>query len=306
MYDNDSKGISYTGAFFMLIAFAVAGLIVASLLSVPVWQQLTGQPFSAIKTGMLDPANSNVMKLIQAMNAVLGFLVPTLITAALIHRRPFRLLGFTGKVTITQAGVAILMIGAALLVASSISYLTELIPLTPSLQFRFRQMEDEYSQQVAAIVSMKNPLDFVIALIVMAFLPAVCEEALFRGGLQNFLTRGTGKPWMSIIAVSILFSLAHVSFYGFFSRLLLGIVLGALYYYSGRLWISILAHFLNNAAALAALYFYTRQGKPMEEAFHSEPASLFGFIALPALVALFFYFKRISQRNQGAPLSRTY
>lgn len=297
MYDNDSKGFSYTGAFFMLIAFAVAGLVIASLLSVPIWQGLTGRPFLEMQEGMLDPANSNVMKLIQAVTAVFGFLVPTLATAALIHKRPLALLGFTGRPAREQLGLAIAIIVVALFVSSSLSQLTRLIPIPSGMKLAFEKMEADYTRQVEAIVSLKTFTDYLLALVVMAFLPALCEEAIFRGGLQNFLSRGTGAPWMAIIVVSILFSLAHVSFYGFLSRFMLGIVLGALYYYSGKLWLSILAHFLNNGIALTALYIYTKRGQTMDQAMTDGPTSLWGLLAVPLLVWLLIYYRRNSNNR---------
>lgn len=183
MYDNDSKGFSYTGAFFMLIAFTVAGLVLASLLSVPIWQTLTGKPFADIKSGMLDPANSGVMKLIQAVTAIVGFLLPTIITAALIHRKPLSLLGFTGKITREQAGLAVIIIIAALFFSSSLSQLTRLIPIPSDWQAEFEKLETDYTRQVTAIVSLNSFTDYLVALVVMAFLPALCEEAVFCGGL---------------------------------------------------------------------------------------------------------------------------
>ena len=61
MYDNDSKGISYTAGFFMLIAFAIAGLVLASTLGAQVWNQMTGKSFTEMQKGMSDPAYSDVM-----------------------------------------------------------------------------------------------------------------------------------------------------------------------------------------------------------------------------------------------------
>lgn len=301
MYDNDSKGFSYKAGFFMLIAFAVAGLIAASLVSMQVWQLMTGTPFTEMQEGMLNPANAGAMKVIQSLNAVLGFLVPTLAVAALIHKKPLTLLGFRGKIRPEQVGLAIVIVAAALLFSSSLSEITRMIPIPASWQLEFEKMESDYTRQVAAIVSLKNMGDYLLAIVVMAFLPALCEEAIFRGGLQNFLARGTNSPWLAIILVSLLFSLAHVSFYGFLSRFMLGVVLGALYHYSGRLWLSVLAHFINNAAALTALYVATRQGKSMEEAMTEGPGSLWGLLAIPLLVALFYSYRRLSSRSLTRP-----
>ena len=298
MFDNDSKGISYLGGFFMLIAFAIAGLVLASTIGAQVWYQFTGKSFVEMEKGMSDPANSDVMKIIQSLTAVIGFLLPTVVTAALLNRRPFKLLGYSSQgITISQVGLVVLLIGAALLVATSLSYFTNQFPLSPNWKIKFDRMEDEYNRQVSAIISLKTGWDYFIAMVVMAFLPALCEETLFRGGLQNFLTRGTRRPWVSIIIVSILFSLAHFSFYGFLSRFFLGLVLGALFYYSGKLWLSILAHFINNALAITLLYVSIQQGKPIQEAMKQDATNFWGIVAVPVVVVLFVAFKRASMKG---------
>jgi uncharacterized protein len=300
MIDNDSKGISYTAGFFMLIAFAIAGLVFASILGVQIWTQVTGQPFSAIKQGSSNPAYSNLMKIIQAITAIIGFFLPTLITAAMLNRRPMKLLGFAStNIKISQVILVILLIGAALLVATSLSYITNNTPIPDSWKIYFDRLEEEYNRQVSAIITLKNTKDYIIALVVMAFLPALCEETLFRGGLQNFLTRGTNMPWLSIVVVSVLFSLAHFSFYGFLSRFFLGVVLGAVFHYSGKLWLCILAHFINNALAITVLYISTQQGTPLQEAMKQDASSIWGIIAIPAVIGLFALFKKISVQRRA-------
>jgi membrane protease YdiL (CAAX protease family) len=283
----------------MLIGFAIAGLVLASLLGAQIWVQMTGKSFSEMQKGMSDPANSDVMKFIQAVTAIIGFFIPTLITAALLNRRPIKLLGFSSRdIKPSQVGLVILLIGASLLVATSLSHITNNIPIPESWKIRFDRLEEEYNRQVSAIITLKNSKDYILALVIMAFLPALCEETLFRGGLQNFLTRGTNLPWLSIIVVSILFSLAHFSFYGFLSRFFLGVVLGALFHYSGKLWLSILAHFINNALAITVLYISTQQGKPLQEAMKQDETSVWGILAIPAVVGLFALFKKVSMRRR--------
>lgn len=300
MYDNNSKGISYSAGFFMLIAFAVAGLFLAAVISVPVWQQMTGLGFDKMEENLSNPAYADVMKVLQVINAVVGFFIPAVITALILNRRPFKLLGFSPDIKLSQAGLVLLIMGSALLVSTSLAYFNDRIPLPDSWKIRFEKMENDYNTQVEAIISLKNYKDYILALVTMAFLPALCEEALFRGGLQNFLTRSTRIPWLSIIIVSILFSLAHISFYGFLSRFFLGMILGAIFYYSGKLWLNILAHFLNNALALTVLYVYTQQDKPLEEVMKESASTYWGIIALPVVIGLFILFKRVSVNRRLA------
>lgn len=294
MYDYDSKGISYTAGFFMLIAFTVAGTVLAAIISIPVWTAMTGLPFEAMQKGMSDPANSNAAKALQVINAVIGFFVPAIVTASLMSKKPMKLLGFARAIKLNQTGLAVLIMIAALFISTSLSYFNNSIPIPDSWRILFDKWEKDYNEMAAAIISLNSTGEFILALIVMAFLPALCEETLFRGGLQNFLTRATKIPWLSIVIVSILFSAMHLSWYGFFSRFFLGLVLGLLYYYSGRLWVSITAHFLNNAIAITVLYIYKLQGKPLSEAMMENGDTWWGILGLPVLIGLLLIFRRIS------------
>ena len=71
-------------------------------------------------------------------------------------------------------------------------------------------------------------------------------------------------------------------------------ILGLLYQYSGRIWLNILAHFFNNALALTALYVSKTQGKPIKEAIADNSSTSLGILALPVLIALLYFFHRIS------------
>jgi len=281
----------------MLIAFAVAGLILASAISAPIWQSMTGLKLTEMEKNMNNPAYADVMKILQVITAVVGFFLPAVVTAALLNRRPLKLLGLAEGASPQQAGVVILIIGASLAVATGLSYVNAHVPIPESWHVKFMKLEDNYNRQVEAIIRLKDTKDYIIALVVMAFLPAVCEETMFRGGLQNFLTRATNMPWVSILIVSLIFSVVHLSFYGFLSRMFLGIILGFIFQYSGKLWLSILAHFINNALALTVLFFYIRQGRSLHDAMKSEGTSFWGLLAIPVVIALFELFRRVSRNR---------
>ncbi|HKB44107.1 MAG TPA: type II CAAX endopeptidase family protein [Chitinophagaceae bacterium] len=302
MYDSDSKGISYSAGFFMLIGFAIAGIILASVISIPIWTNMTGRSIKEMDTAITDPANSNAVRIIQSITAVIGFLLPAILTAFLLNRRPMKLIGFQGKINWKQVGLVLAIMFVALLVSGFLSYVNEMIPITESLKLKFDKMEADYNKQVEAIIGLNNAGEYILALIIMAFLPALCEETLFRGGLQNFLTRSTKMPWLSIIIVSILFSLAHFSFYGFLSRFFLGAVLGLLYQYSGKIWLNILAHFFNNAFAITALYIYKLQGKSLEDAINNKASTFWGILALPIVIVLLMVFKKITASKEDRSL----
>ena len=300
MNDHDSKGISYAGGFFILIAFAIGALVLTNeIINPPIWKSLTGKSMEAIKQGLIGPEDSDAMKIMQALTAIFGFFVPAVLAAYVLNRKPFKLLGFPGNIKASQAGLVILIILSGMIVSASLAYFNERIPISDSWRIQFDKMEEDYNKQVEAIVSLRNIKDYILALIIMGFLPALCEETLFRGGLQNFLTRSTKIPWISIVIVSIIFSLAHFSFYGFLTRFFLGVILGLIYHYSGRLWLSVLAHFINNTIIITILYAYTQKGKPINEAMQENAVGYWGIIALPVVVGLFILFKNISSGKRS-------
>lgn len=293
MYDQDSKGISWTAGFFMLILFTIGSAILGSILANLIWKLQTGSS-EGIIAGISNPAYSNASKVAQSISALIGFLLPALLTTSMMSRKPLKVLGFEGKIMPAQAGIVIGIIVTAMLVSSAIGYLGYSIRYPQSWVTYFTKLEREYGNQMIAVLGSRTNLNYVIALITLGFIPALCEEALFRGGLQNFLTRSSNRPWFAIIIVAIIFSIAHISGFSFLPRLFLGVVLGAIYYYTGRLWLSILAHFLNNALYLTIIFFTPSGNKTMSDVINDQSGSYWGFALLPVVILLFILLKRIS------------
>lgn len=296
MYDKDSKGISYSAGFFMLIAFCVAGVILSVFIGAYVWQAMTGT--SALKMSELvnNPAYSGAAKTVQCIAFVGGFLLPAILTAMLLNRKPMKLVGLSYSVNWKQIGLVIAIMLAALWAGGFLSFITDQLPLPDSWRQQFDKMENNYQEEAQAMLIMNNTGDYLFSIFVMAFLPGLCEELVFRGGLQNYLFRWTNKPWLSIIIVSIIFSAVHFSFYGFLTRTFLGIVLGLMYHYSGRLWLSVAAHFINNAIIVTIAYVAQMQGHPIPQAMAEKNYTWIGVFAIPLVIALLVIFKKIANK----------
>lgn len=122
-----------------------------------------------------------------------------------------------------------------------------------------RGQEDKVAEVTAFLTNFESTTDLVIAFIVITILAPVGEELLFRGFLQNEFHKGSGNIHVAIWLSAILFSAIHMQFFGFIPRLFLGALFGYLYYWSGNLWIPILAHFVNNAFTLTFLYLHQKE-----------------------------------------------
>jgi membrane protease YdiL (CAAX protease family) len=119
-------------------------------------------------------------------------------------------------------------------------------------------MEHDAAKQMEVFLKSNSPSDVLINLFIVALLPAICEEFCFRGVLQRILIHICKSPWAGIILTAILFSAFHMQFAGFFPRMFLGILLGALFWYSGSLWPNILAHFFYNGAQVIIVMYYPK------------------------------------------------
>ncbi|MBO9618652.1 MAG: CPBP family intramembrane metalloprotease [Niabella sp.] len=295
--DPYRKPITYSAGFFMLIAFAVGGMIFGGFLGGIIWMLTTGKGFQELAAALGNPAYLRQMQLIQTISAVCGFFLPAVITAALLSRKPLRMMGFEQKPAGRQVLFALLIILAGLGISSGLGYLSYQLPLPQDIKTLFDKWENQYAVQAAGLVSFKNIPDLIISILVLALIPAVCEEAFFRGGLQNFLYRSKKNLWFSVIVVSFIFSVVHLSGYGFLSRFALGIILGLLYQFTGNIWLNILAHFINNALAMIVLYTQVQAGKSVMSAMNDRGGTYLGLLAVPVVVLLFILFKKRTEQT---------
>ncbi|MCO5238531.1 MAG: CPBP family intramembrane metalloprotease [Chitinophagaceae bacterium] len=294
MYDAHSKGVSYANALLILTGLWIAGFIAGGVLSIPVWIMMTGKSALQMPEELLKPEHVNAVRVIQVVSTAVTFFLPAFFTALIINRRPAKFLGFSMRFSYRQLFLALgIMFGAAV-AAAALATLNEAIPVPQRAADYFRKLEENYSAQVEVITNIRTFSDYVISIVMIALLPALFEETFFRGGMQNLLTRYSHKPWMAILITSFIFSAIHLSYYGFLARLCLGIVLGLIYYYSRSLWLSVAAHFFNNAIAVTQMYVFIRQGKPVREAMNETYPVWWGIIGAAVLYALFILFKKYS------------
>lgn len=93
----------------------------------------------------------------------------------------------------------------------------------------------------------------------IAIIPALGEEFMFRGVILRVLKDWTRSASAAIWLSAILFSFIHMQFLGFIPRMILGILFGYMVVWSGSIWPAVVAHFVNNAAAVIFFYLFQHQ-----------------------------------------------
>src|SRR5690554_5215227 len=114
--------------------------------------------------------------------------------------------------------------------------------------------EKEMMKITLYLTDFGNVGEFLVGVLVIGVLAGIGEEYLFRGVLQPKLHHYTGNAHAGIWIAAFIFSAIHFQFYGFLPRLMLGALFGYLYLYSGSLVYPIIAHILNNALTVIAVY----------------------------------------------------
>jgi uncharacterized protein len=155
-----------------------------------------------------------------------------------------------------------------------------------------RERENLAEEFTKFFVTFETNTDFLIGLVVIAVLPAIGEELVFRGMLQPELFRATGNHHAAIWISAIIFSAFHMQFFGFVPRMLLGALFGYLYVWSGNLFLSMFAHFINNGFSVLMMYLYQR-GIITVDLESPEAAPLTAVVIFTSIfIALLYYFKK--------------
>jgi len=117
-----------------------------------------------------------------------------------------------------------------------------------------RALEERAMEMTLYLTEFDSFAMFILGFIVIAIIPGLGEELVFRGFLQNYFHRSSKNIYMAIWMSAFLFSAMHMQLFGFVPRLLLGALFGYLYYWSGNLIIPVLAHVFNNGFTIIMMY----------------------------------------------------
>ncbi|MCI0586733.1 MAG: CPBP family glutamic-type intramembrane protease [Planctomycetes bacterium] len=138
-----------------------------------------------------------------------------------------------------------LLAGASLVPAASL-----LSAFVLAFQQSFLPVPEALAKEMAEKLQI-GTLPTLVAFLLYAASPGVCEEMLFRGAVLRGLRRDLPR-FRAVLLSSVLFAAFHFSFYRFFPQAALGVLLGFLTLRAGSLWPAIVLHAGHNALVLFA------------------------------------------------------
>ncbi|GAC1481650.1 MAG: hypothetical protein NVS1B13_04030 [Flavisolibacter sp.] len=243
----------------MFLGMAFGIFLVLSFLGVLILGRITGISLMQLQNiSQWDPNNPRMIEFIRGMLLLqfLGlFLIPALLFAYFSDPEPLRYLGLGKPSKMVFIFLGIIIMISAIPLVEYLGQLNQHMSVGPQAQKWMKTMEEDAAKQIQFMLHKHTPLELGLNLIFISLFAGIGEEIFFRGILQRMFIRAFKSPLIGIIITAIIFSAFHLQFFGFFPRMLLGIIFGSLFWYSGSLWTSIIAHFFYDGFIIVLAYF---------------------------------------------------
>lgn len=198
-----------------------------------------------------------VLKLMQIIISTGSFLIPPLIYVFTQRKSILKYFGFVKPLNyklLLSTVVIIFLSGPFVYWLLQVNQSMDLPDYLGGLEQYLQSMEEGNGDMLIKLLSMETIGQLLVNLFMIAILPGLGEELLFRGVLQKLLGKFYKNPHLGIIGAAIIFSFIHFQFYGFLPRMALGMLFGYLYFWSGNLLYPIIGHILHNGAQVLMVY----------------------------------------------------
>ncbi len=183
------------------------------------------------------------------------FAMPVFFYCRFYHYPTLSTLRINKRFTLVQfIGVVVFAVGA-LFAMFLLSDINSRIPMPDSLRLKAQAMAEVQERAITAMMYMPSVVHLFANILVVGLVAAFGEELMFRGLLQPLFKNWTKSIHLGILITAALFSAIHFDLNGFLPRMAIGMAFGYLFYWTGNLWITILAHFINNSIEVLIYYF---------------------------------------------------
>ncbi len=288
-------------ALFFVVIFTLLGSLFSSL-----FYGVNPLSNPAIMNETENPLVINTLKLMQAFSAIGLFIIPVIAAAVLFDVNYLAWLKLNSRVawiTVFLVITTIVFSGPLINWMNELNQHLTLPSALKGIEEWMRNAEDRATELTKVFLETTSYSGLAVNLFVIALLPAIGEELLFRGAVQRLLIDLTKNKHAGIVLSAIAFSALHMQFYGFVPRMMLGIFFGYVVLWSGSLWPAIMGHFINNATAVIMMFLQKRNQLPFDpDTIGTQPGDeLFLMIStLITLVCIWAIFRR-ERKNEAIP-----
>ncbi len=248
-----------------ILFFLFFGTIISVLLARPLFGYSLAETLEAINY----PTHQNLplIKFFQIVQSVFVFIIPAMLTGWLFGNDIHSYAGLNIKPSAFSIMLVLFTLVVSIPFMNATTFFNSTMDLPSSfnaLEEKMKNLEESASHLTQLFLDSKTLQTLIVNLLMIAILPAVGEEMIFRGIFQRLFREWTKNSHLGILIAAFIFSFFHFQFYGFLPRFILGIFFGYLLQWSGSLWLPIAGHFINNGLAV---FYYHFSPQTMGESF---------------------------------------
>ena len=270
---NLKRGL--TDVVLYLIIFIVVQIIMMYA-GAGIWAGIKGEGYQATLQSASTGGNAILAALVSAFSSVITFIIFlktkwTPLTRGYLLSKPWG----------TLLWVALFSLGT-------------IIPLS----FLYEQLGIEMDENTQQIITsmMKEPWGYVA----VGILAPLAEEVVFRGAILRTLLGIMSKKnhWVAIMISAAIFGVVHANLAQFINALLMGLLLGWMYYRTGSLVPGILLHWVNNTMAYVLANIMPQSDGKLIDLFHGDEKTMYyavGFslcIMIPSFIQMIIRLKK--------------
>ena len=256
---HDKPFLLKIGYLVLIIALSmVLSMVIGLVLALPFFGTDILSGFSTIDN-LSDKTTVAFLKYFQVVNQIGVFVLPAILYAYFESRNAPEYLMINRKPKLSQLFISVFIIVASIPAINWLVGINEQMHLPDymkSIEDWMRDNEDKTNLLTEVFLSVNTISGLAVNLFIIALMAALGEELLFRGVVLRIFIDWLKNPHLAIILSSILFSALHLQFFGFLPRMVLGLLFGYIYVWTGSLWIPVILHFLFNGATVVAAYLF--------------------------------------------------
>jgi membrane protease YdiL (CAAX protease family) len=275
---------------FVVIATFLAFMVVSLMIAIPFFGVDVMLSITNI-SDLSNPETLRILKYFQVVQSIGVFIIPPFILGWLFHGQVAEYLSLNKPVNFASVLLVLLLSFAASPFINFIGEMNANMQLPEWLsgvENWMKNAEESAAELTEAFLKVDNLGGLFFNIFMVAVLPAIGEELLFRGVIQRIFTNWTKNIHWGVWISAILFSAMHMQFYGFVPRMFLGVLFGYLLVWSGSMWLPIIAHFMNNAIAVVGMYMIDKKLlTPDIEQFGLTTDSYYMAVVSVVLIAVF-------------------
>ena len=246
--------------FLLVITCFVIFFLVGILLAIPLFHIDLFKDIS-VYSDYHNPDSVPILKYLQIIQSISIFILPALLAGFFYGGNSGYYLGMnkTSGGRIFFATLLIMFVSIPMITwATSLNEMMKLPDFLKGIEDWMKETEDQAAGLTESFLNVDSAGGLLVNLLIIAIIPSIGEELFFRGLLQRLFSEWFRNVHIAIFFTAFLFAAIHLQFYGFLPRMLLGILFGYLFVWTGSIWIPVFAHFLNNGSAVILSFLINR------------------------------------------------